>query len=140
MGSNLATAMEEHYKTFITEQDFADIANAGLNWVRIPLGYWAIEVQGDEPYLPKVSWTYFLKAVSWARKYGIRIYLDFHGLPGSQNGWNHSGKGGVVNWMYGIMGLVNAQRSLENIRTLTEFISQDGIKEVVPMYVVSSLS
>jgi hypothetical protein len=37
--------------------------------------------------------------------------------------------------MYGVMGLVNGQRHLENIRTLTEFISQEGIKEVVPVCV-----
>ena len=66
--------MEDHYKTFIvsvlyillgsmftkvcqTEQDFAQIAGAGLNWVRIPLPWWAIEVRGDEPFLPKVAWT-----------------------------------------------------------------------------------
>lgn len=116
-----------------TEVDFADIAAAGLNWVRIPLGFWAIETNEDEPYLGKVSWNYFVKAIGWARKYGLRILLDFHALPGSQNGWNHSGRAGSVNWMYGVMGLVNAQRHLEQIRSLTEFISQPGIKEVVPM-------
>ncbi|KAK4689910.1 glucan 1,3-beta-glucosidase, partial [Tremellales sp. Uapishka_1] len=134
MGSNLSYAMEEHYATFITEKDFADIAAAGLNWVRIPLGYWAVETTGDEPYLAKVSWTYFLKAIDWSRKYGLRILLDFHALPGSQNGWNHSGKVGPVNWMYGVMGIANAQRHLEYIRSFTEFISQDGIKQVVPMF------
>ncbi len=36
--------------------------------------------------------------------------------------------------MYGVMGLVNAERHLEYIRSLTEFLSQEGIKEVVPMY------
>ena len=41
----------------------------------------------DEPFLVGTSWGYFLKAVEWARKYGIRIYLDLHSLPGSQNGW-----------------------------------------------------
>jgi hypothetical protein len=41
--------------------------------------------------------------------------------------------------MYGVMGISNAQRHLEQIRSLTEFISQDGIKEVVPMYVSLSL-
>ncbi|WWD06575.1 hypothetical protein V865_004668 [Kwoniella europaea PYCC6329] len=134
MGQDLATKMEEHYKTFITEEDFAAISAAGLNFVRIPLGYWAVETIEGEPYLPKVSWTYFLKAIGWARKYGIRIFADFHALPGSQNGWNHSGKSGSVNWMYGVMGIANAQRSLETIRTITEFILQDGIKEVVPMF------
>ena len=76
---------------------------------------------------------YFLKAIDWSRKYGIRILLDLHALPGSQNGWNHSGKSGVVNWMYGVMGLANAQRSLEILRSFTQFVSQPGIKEVVPM-------
>lgn len=33
------------------------------------------------------------------------------------------------------MGIVNAQRHLETLRTLTQYISQPGIKEVVPMYV-----
>ena len=37
--------------------------------------------------------------------------------------------------MYGVMGLANGERHLEYIRTLTEFISQDGIKQVVPMCV-----
>ncbi|EIW66983.1 hypothetical protein TREMEDRAFT_40623 [Tremella mesenterica DSM 1558] len=133
LGDNLATVMEDHYKTFITEQDFAEIAQAGLNWVRIPLGYWAIATEGDEPFLAQVSWTYFVKAIAWARKYGLRILLDFHALPGSQNGWNHSGKAGSINWMYGVMGIANAQRHLEYIRSLTEYISQDGIKQVVPM-------
>jgi hypothetical protein len=26
-------------------------------------------------------------SVAWARKYGLRIYLDLHALPGSQNSW-----------------------------------------------------
>ncbi|KAI9618550.1 hypothetical protein H4Q26_012371 [Puccinia striiformis f. sp. tritici PST-130] len=39
---------------------------------------------------------YFLKAITWARKYGLRIILDLHAGPGSQNGWNHSGKLGTL--------------------------------------------
>lgn len=34
------TQMEAHYSTFITEEDFANIAAAGLNWVRIPIAFW----------------------------------------------------------------------------------------------------
>lgn len=54
-------------------------------------------------------------------------------MIGSQNGWNHSGKSGSVNWMYGVMGIANAQRSLETLRSIVEYISQDGVKQVVPM-------
>ncbi|KAJ7506726.1 glycoside hydrolase family 5 protein [Mycena galericulata] len=131
MGANLATEMEEHYKTFITEQDFANIAAAGLNWVRISIGFWVIEAINDEPFLVGTSWTYFLKAIQWARKYGIRIFMDLHALPGSQNGWNHSGKAGTINFMNGVMGIANAQRTLTYLRILTEFASQDQYRDVV---------
>ncbi|KJA23279.1 glycoside hydrolase family 5 protein [Hypholoma sublateritium FD-334 SS-4] len=134
MGSDLATKMEAHYKTFITEQDFADIAAAGLNYVRIPLGFWAIETINDEPFLVGTSWKYFLKAIEWGRKYGIRIFLDLHALPGSQNGWNHSGKSGSVNFMNGVMGLANAERTLTYLRIITEFISQPQYRDVVGIF------
>lgn len=130
--------LETHYKTFITEQDFAEIAGAGLNFVRIPLPYWAIEVRSGEPFLPKTSWTYFLKAIQWARKYGLRINLDFHALPGSQNGWNHSGKFGTFNVLYGPMGIANAQRSLDYIRIIAEFISQPEYRDVVVIFGITN--
>ncbi|KAG9084420.1 hypothetical protein FS749_005244, partial [Ceratobasidium sp. UAMH 11750] len=130
----VAKVIENHYATFITEEDFAEIAGAGLNWVRIPLPYWAVEKYDDEPFLEGVAWKYFLKAIEWARKYGIRINLDLHTIPGSQNGFNHSGKLGGVNWLEGVMGIANAQRSLNIIRTITEFISQDQYKDVVVMF------
>jgi glucan 1,3-beta-glucosidase len=126
--------LEDHYKTFITERDFAEIAGAGLNWVRLPIAFWAIEVRNDEPFLEKTSWTYVLKAIGWARKYGIRINLDLHTMPGSQNGWNHSGRLGGINWLNGPMGLANAQRALDYIRIIAEFIAQPEYREVVPMF------
>jgi aryl-phospho-beta-D-glucosidase BglC (GH1 family) len=137
-GGGLQKQLETHYSTFITEEDFAQIAGAGLNFVRIPLPYWAIEVRGDEPFLPNVAWTYFLKAVKWARKYGLRINLDFHALPGSQNGWNHSGKLGTVNVLSGPMGLANAQRSLDYIRIIAEFISQPEYQNVIAIFGITN--
>ncbi len=35
--------------------------------------------------------------------------------------------------MYGVMGIANAQRSLNTIRSFTEFISQESYSEVVTM-------
>jgi glucan 1,3-beta-glucosidase len=75
-----------------------------------------------------------VQLLGWCRKYGIRVNLDLHTIPGSQNGYNHSGKLGQVNWMYGIMGLANAQRSLDYIRTIAEFISQPQYVNVVPIF------
>ncbi|GAA95845.1 glycoside hydrolase family 5 protein [Mixia osmundae IAM 14324] len=134
LGTSMQSTLTNHYDTFITEEDFAQIAAAGLNWVRIPLGFWAIETQGNEPFLEGVSWTYFLKAITWARKYGLRINLDFHAMPGSQNGWNHSGKFGQIGFMKGVMGIANAERALAYVRTLVEFISQPEYANVIPMF------
>jgi glucan 1,3-beta-glucosidase len=136
-----------------TEQDFAEIAAAGLNYVRIPLGFWAIETRDGEPFLEGVSWkcavfshyifnvttetsffSYFLKAINWARKYGIRINLDFHTAAGSQNGWNHSGRLGTISFLNGTMGYANAQRTLDYIRIIAEFISQPQYSGVVTMF------
>ncbi|KAH9936894.1 glycoside hydrolase [Epithele typhae] len=126
--------MEEHYKTFITEQDFAQIAGAGLNWIRLPVPYWAIETWPGEPFLAKAAWKYVLNAFEWARKYGLRIYLELHTAPGSQNGYNHSGRLGPVNMLNGYMGIANAQRTMDYIRYIAEFITQEEYEDVVPMF------
>lgn len=49
-------------------------------------------------------------------------------------GYNHSGRFGQVNFLRGIMGLANAQRALNYIRIITEFISQPEWKDVIPMF------
>ncbi|KAF9648416.1 hypothetical protein BDM02DRAFT_3129101 [Thelephora ganbajun] len=92
--------LEHHYDTFITEQDFAEIAGAGLNWVRMPIPWWAIDVWDGEPFLPRKCWKYILRAFQWARKYGIRVAIDLHVAPGSQNAPLWSYKLGLDNgWM-----------------------------------------
>ncbi|CAH7686391.1 glycoside hydrolase superfamily [Phakopsora pachyrhizi] len=136
LGDSLSKTLEKHYDTFITEEDFAEIASAGLNWVRIPVGYWMIETKKGEPFLAGLSWKYLFKALIWARKYGLRVNLDLHAVPGSQNGYNHSGKQGTVGFLNGVMGIANAERTLNYIRTLTQFISQPEFKNVVPMFSV----
>ena len=40
-------------------------------------------IQGQLPYLDK--------AISWASKYGLKVIIDLHGAPGSQNGFDNSG-------------------------------------------------
>ncbi|KAJ7205857.1 glycoside hydrolase superfamily [Mycena haematopus] len=108
----LQMTLEQHYDTFITEEDIAQIAGAGLNWVRLPIPFWAINtwsdvgVQGDgtsgtEPFLEGVCWKYIVRLFAWARKYGVRVNLDLHTAPGSQNGYNHSGKQGQINFLNG---------------------------------------
>ncbi|KAG6907273.1 hypothetical protein DXG01_009647 [Tephrocybe rancida] len=69
--------LQNHWNTWITEADFQAIAAAGLNHVRIPIGYWAYDVSGGEPYI-QGQLPYLAKAVSWAGKYGIKVIVDLH--------------------------------------------------------------
>lgn len=129
-----ARTMENHYATYITKADFQAIANAGLDHVRIPYGYWAVTTYDGDPYVPQISWRYLLRAIEWCREYGLRVNLDLHGAPGSQNGWAHSGHQGTINWLQGPNGDENGQRTLDIHNQLSQFFAQDRYKNVVTMY------
>jgi glucan 1,3-beta-glucosidase len=134
LGTGAQSIIEQHYATFVTEQTFIDIANAGLDHVRIPFSYWAVTTYDGDPYVFRTSWRYLLRGIEWARKYGLRINLDVHGLPGSQNGWNHSGRQGPIGWLNGTDGDLNAQRSLDLHNQLSHFFAQDRYKNIIAFY------
>jgi len=128
------STLEKHYATFVTEQTFIDIANAGLDHVRIPFSYWAVSTYSGDPYVARVSWRYLLRGIEWARKHGLRIKLDVHGLPGSQNGWNHSGRQGEIGWLSGTNGATNSQRSLDFHDQISQFFAQPRYKNIIAFY------
>ncbi|MFS8119817.1 MAG: glycoside hydrolase family 5 protein [Microcoleus sp.] len=91
-----ATArLNKHRSTFITEKHIEQIAKLGLNTVRVPVGYWLFG--GVEPFV-KGGDKYVEQLFFWADKWDIAVILDFHAAPGSQNGWDHSGKAGELGW------------------------------------------
>ena len=49
-----------------------------LNYVRIPIGYWAYDVSGGEPFIQGQR-QYLDKAIGWAAKYGLKVIVDLHG-------------------------------------------------------------
>ncbi|MDB5169745.1 MAG: glucan 1,3-beta-glucosidase [Candidatus Saccharibacteria bacterium] len=86
--------LKQHRDTFITEKDFAWLAAHGIQAVRLPVGYWLF---GDAaPYVETAS--YVDKAFAWAKKHQLKVLIDLHGAPGSQNGTMHSGQRGEVGW------------------------------------------
>jgi glucan 1,3-beta-glucosidase len=126
--------LEKHYAAFVNKQTFADIRDAGFDHVRIPFGYWMVETYEGDPYVRQVSWRYLLRAIEYARQNGLRVNLDMHGAPGSQNGWNHSGRQGEIGWLNGADGEKNAQRWLDVHHKLSVFFAQPRYKNVVTMY------
>lgn len=79
LGQSEATSrLTQHWNTWITQADFQAIAVAGLNHVRIPIGYWALNPLPGDPYvqgqLPILD-----NAIGWARQAGLKVMLDLHG-------------------------------------------------------------
>lgn len=90
----LAAAMKQHRDTYITGEDFKVIASHGMNMVRIPVPYF---IFGDVP--PFIGCIEYLDhAFDWAEKYGLRILVDLHTVPDSQNGYDNGGITGVCKW------------------------------------------
>lgn len=45
-------ALQQHYATFFNESDMDTLVSAGINHIRVPIGFWAlIPTTGDEPYV-----------------------------------------------------------------------------------------
>lgn len=70
--------LKQHWETFITQDDFEQIAQAGMNHVRIPIGYWAVSKFGNDPYVDG-QLEYMDRAITWARETGLKVLVDLHG-------------------------------------------------------------
>lgn len=89
-----AALLKQHRETWITADDFKWLAAHGINAVRLPVGYWVAEE--NPPFITG------LETMDWAfrtaKTHGLSVLLDLHGVPGSQNGWDHSGRQGTLGW------------------------------------------
>ena len=80
-----------HRSEYITERDFLTMKRIGLNTVRIPVPYF---IFGDRP--PFIGCVEELdSAFAWAERYGLKILIDLHTAPDSQNGFDNGGISGV---------------------------------------------
>lgn len=90
----LRKRLKEHRDTYVTEEDFYNIASHGMNLVRIPIPFF---VFGDYP--PFIGCVEYLDmAFQWAEKYDLKVLIDLHTVPGSQNGYDNGGLTGVCKW------------------------------------------
>lgn len=82
-------ALEDHWKTFVTEKDFEFLASAGINSVRVPIGYW-VAADHDDMVGPfkkyqgvyDAAWNSLLQLIANASKYQIGVLIDLHAAPG----------------------------------------------------------
>ena len=90
---DLALALERHRATYITEFDFVWMAQSGINLVRIPVPYYLF---GTEHHTACVE--YLDNAFEWARRWGIKVLVDLHTVPLSQNAFDNGGYMGLCAW------------------------------------------
>lgn len=83
-----------HRSEYITERDFTRIKAMGMDAVRIPVPYF---IFGDrEPFIGCIE--ELDNAFNWAERYGLKILIDLHTAPDSQNGFDNGGISGVCKW------------------------------------------
>ncbi len=86
--------IRQHRSEYISERDFAAMKRIGFNTIRIPVPYF---IFGDrEPFIGCIE--ELDKAFAWAEKYSLKILIDLHTAPLSQNGFDNGGICGVCKW------------------------------------------
>lgn len=89
----LAAALERHRRTYITEMDFVWLSQVGCDFVRIPVPYYLF---GTEHHTACVE--YLDLAFDWAARWGLKVLVDLHTVPLSQNGFDNGGYLGLCAW------------------------------------------
>ena len=96
-GQDAARKLFQTYRSnWITEVDYKNVAQAGMNVIRLPIWYrnlqsddngtWYRNAAGD------IDFSELDAVVEMCRKYGLYLIIDAHGLPGYQNDYDHCGK------------------------------------------------
>ena len=85
--------LNHHFENFIQRDDLVRIKEVGLTHVRVPLPHWILgDIRDNEPWIPGDRWKHFVKLCQWCRELGIQVWPNLHTAPGSQNGFDNSGK------------------------------------------------
>lgn len=112
-----AQVLKEHRSTFIREDDFVFLSKQGISAVRIPVGWWI--ASDPKPPAPFVggSLECLDKAFSWAQNHGIKVIIDLHAAPGSQNGDEHGGgRDGYIEW-------ADSQKNIDTTLSTIDFLA-----------------
>ena len=114
--------LEQHWDSWVTESTISDLADAGITHVRIPIGHWiTCDVADDEPYVCG-EWSYLKRVAEWCQKYDVLVWLDLHTAPGSQNGFDNSGRTGDALWD---KSMANVNRTLRVVDEIASKVAED---------------
>ncbi|TFK39672.1 glycoside hydrolase family 5 protein [Crucibulum laeve] len=77
---------DQHWSSWFNQPDVDALVKAGINTVRIPLGYWLVEalVNRKTEFYPRGGFKQLRRGLSQLKKANIAVILDHHALPGVQ--------------------------------------------------------
>jgi len=78
----------------VTKEDFVNLKSAGIEHLRVPIGYWMLGgsfIHQGEPYVTG-GWKYLERALGWAKELDLKVIIDLHGAPGKARSLPHSHK------------------------------------------------
>jgi len=134
LGDQAEEVLAEHWNTWVTEDDIELAFQHGVNMIRIPVGFWAFiptsdEIE-DEPYCALCGQKEQMERVmEYAYNRSMRVIIDIHGLPGSQNGEQMSGHLTENPKFFNTP--VNLNRSVETVRAAMEWIAGTTYRSTV---------
>eukprot|EP00301_Raphidiophrys_heterophryoidea_P018979 c3969_g1_i1.p1 GENE.c3969_g1_i1~~c3969_g1_i1.p1 ORF type:complete len:470 (+),score=107.10 c3969_g1_i1:41-1411(+) len=105
-GNAMRHIIKQHWDEWVLDDHLAQLAEANITHIRIPFGYWYFDVLPSEPYISGVDmFPYalqrFKEVCQQAKNHGLKILFDLHGAPGSQNGFDNSGRRGPIKILEG---------------------------------------
>lgn len=75
----------DHYARWITPTDIQKMHDAGLNTIRIPIGYWSFrDIVDSSEHFPNMNLKYLDAVIQKAADLGMFVVMDLHGAPGAQ--------------------------------------------------------
>jgi glucan 1,3-beta-glucosidase len=92
LGKEANAVMRSHWDEWLKEEHFEAMSKKGIELVRLPIGDWTLKPYGAyqgcmDGAADKIEW-----ALDRFAKYNIKVLLDVHGVKGSQNGFDNSGR------------------------------------------------
>jgi len=90
--------LAQHWREWVQEDHIDALHKAGITHLRVPVGYWYWNISAGEPFAATAGiHAQALDALQtmanqWAAPRGMRVLIDLHTAPGSQNGFDNSGR------------------------------------------------
>lgn len=131
-GDTYKHIIRQHWDEWVLEDHLIQLAAANITHLRIPIGYWMFDIQNGEPFSSGSDlFPYALgrlkQVCEQSKAHGLKVLFDLHGAPGSQNGFDNSGRRGGIH----ILDNGNLDRTKMIIGELAKWVQANVDEDVV---------